>query len=75
MASIVSEGTNFRKTDFASGEFCDQPSHTHYHTVAGFSDRPLAAMKCLSECYAMPLERGFRRESAGAIKVQPFQPQ
>src|ERR1700728_1559002 len=25
MASIVSEGANFRKTDFAFGEFCDQP--------------------------------------------------
>jgi hypothetical protein len=24
MDSIVSEGTNFLKTDFASGEFCDQ---------------------------------------------------
>jgi hypothetical protein len=25
MASIVKEGTNFRKTDYVSGEFCDQP--------------------------------------------------
>jgi hypothetical protein len=25
MASIVSEGANFRKTDFACGEFCDEP--------------------------------------------------
>jgi hypothetical protein len=25
MAFIVKEGTNFRKTDYVSGEFCDQP--------------------------------------------------
>jgi hypothetical protein len=25
MAFILKEGTNFRKTDYVSGEFCDQP--------------------------------------------------